>query len=134
MLQVMPEKLFGQTTQLRFAIVPSRLLFSWTEKECSFVVSWNKQTYTTLYKVIVSNLHYDATIRDIEDHFGPIGKNLLNAYIYCDSNGKSVGKADLFFRSHTAAKKAVRNRIYILDRPIRQYVSLIVLDNKNPSR
>ena len=31
-------------------------------------------------------------------------------------------------------KKAVRNRFYILDRPIRQYVSLIVLDNKNPSR
>ena len=81
---------------------------SFHERKKSVLSSYRgtSRIYYTLYKVIVSNLHYDATIRDIEDHFGPIGKNLLNAYIYCDSNGKSVGKADLFFCSHTAAKKS----------------------------
>lgn len=58
-------------------------------------------------KMIVSNLDYQVTQRDMEELFGEF-PDFSKAALHFDSNGRSLGTCELVFRSRSGAQKAIK--------------------------
>ncbi|KAI8582025.1 hypothetical protein K450DRAFT_230473 [Umbelopsis ramanniana AG] len=70
--------------------------------------------------LLVSNLHYQVTEKDLYDLFGQIGK-VRKAFIHLGPSGKSTGVADVIFDNNRDADKALAsyNDIELDRRPMR---------------
>jgi len=70
--------------------------------------------------LIVSNLHYQVSEKDLYDLFGQIGK-VRKAFIHLGPTGKSTGVADVIFENNRDADRALTtyNNIELDRRPMR---------------
>ncbi|KAI9298010.1 hypothetical protein K502DRAFT_277795, partial [Neoconidiobolus thromboides FSU 785] len=58
-------------------------------------------------RILISNLHYNVTIQDIEELFGQIGR-IRSASLNFDSNGKSQGTGEVIFTRASDAAAAFK--------------------------
>ncbi|KAM3586330.1 hypothetical protein VKS41_002852 [Umbelopsis sp. WA50703] len=70
--------------------------------------------------LIVSNLHYQVSEKDLYDLFGQIGR-VKKAFIHLGPTGKSTGVADIIYDGPRDAEKALNtyNNIELDQRPMR---------------
>ncbi|CAO3662492.1 unnamed protein product [Rhizopus stolonifer] len=77
--------------------------------------------------LVVSNLHFNVTEKDLYDLFGQIGK-LRRAFLHIGPNGKSAGIADVVFVNSNDAERArvTYNNVQLDGRPMRITVASII--------
>ncbi|KAI8075832.1 uncharacterized protein B0P05DRAFT_546580 [Gilbertella persicaria] len=77
--------------------------------------------------LVVANLHFNVTEKDLYDLFGQIGP-LKRAFLHIGPNGKSAGIADVVFQSSHDAERArnTYNNVELDGRPMRITVASIV--------
>ncbi|KAI8639149.1 hypothetical protein BD408DRAFT_277586 [Parasitella parasitica] len=77
--------------------------------------------------LVVANLHFNVTEKDLYDLFGQIGK-LKRAFLHIGPNGKSSGIADVVFTSSQDAEKArnTYNNVELDGRPMRITTASII--------
>ncbi|CAO3650040.1 unnamed protein product [Mucor fragilis] len=70
--------------------------------------------------LVVANLHFNVTEKDLYDLFGQIG-TLKRAFLHIGPNGKSAGVADVVFQSSHDAERArnTYNNVELDGRPMR---------------
>ncbi|KAI8879379.1 RNA-binding domain-containing protein [Backusella circina FSU 941] len=70
--------------------------------------------------LVVANLHFNVTEKDLYDLFGQIGQ-LKRAFLHIGPNGKSAGIADIVFASSNDAERAkvTYNNVELDGRPMR---------------
>ncbi|GAA5817416.1 hypothetical protein MFLAVUS_010962 [Mucor flavus] len=70
--------------------------------------------------LVVANLHFNVTEKDLYDLFGQIGQ-LKRAFLHIGPNGKSAGIADVVFANASDAEKArnTYNNVELDGRPMR---------------
>ncbi|GAN08419.1 conserved hypothetical protein [Mucor ambiguus] len=70
--------------------------------------------------LVVANLHFNVTEKDLYDLFGQIG-TLKRAFLHIGPNGKSAGIADVVFQSSQDAERArnTYNNVELDGRPMR---------------
>ncbi|CAO3693823.1 hypothetical protein G6F70_001695 [Rhizopus microsporus] len=84
--------------------------------------------------LVVSNLHYNVTEKDLYDLFGQIGK-LKRAFLHIGPNGKSAGIADVVFVNANDAERArvTYNNVQLDGRPMRITTASIISSVSAPS-
>ncbi|KAI9366202.1 hypothetical protein BD770DRAFT_375627 [Pilaira anomala] len=77
--------------------------------------------------LVVANLHFNVTEKDLYDLFGQIGQ-LKRAFLHIGPNGKSAGIADVVFVNPNDAEKArnTYNNVELDGRPMRITQSSII--------
>ncbi|CEP18767.1 hypothetical protein [Parasitella parasitica] len=77
--------------------------------------------------LVVANLHFNVTEKDLYDLFGQIGK-LKRAFLHIGPNGKSSGIADVVFVSSQDAERArnTYNNVELDGRPMRISTASII--------
>lgn len=69
--------------------------------------------------ILITNLHFDATVKDLEKVFGRVGEQVVRAHIHYDSDGRPLGSATINFRFFSYAKQAVKASHVIFGRHLR---------------
>ncbi|KIY47487.1 hypothetical protein FISHEDRAFT_45163 [Fistulina hepatica ATCC 64428] len=58
-------------------------------------------------RLIVSNLHYEITVKNLTDIFGAIGTLIREPYIRYDRSGRSTGVAIVMYETAAEAQRAI---------------------------
>ncbi|KAL7320609.1 hypothetical protein PS15m_000480 [Mucor circinelloides] len=90
---------------------------------------------TSNNSLVVANLHFNVTEKDLYDLFGQIG-TLKRAFLHIGPNGKSAGIADVVFQSSQDAERArnTYNNVELDGRPMRiTHASIISAVSNAPS-